>query len=101
MKTRLTHVRANVSNLQKSIEWYEKVLNFKADTPYPAKKPTYVSFESEEGAVFSIMVDKKPSWGRYNFSVADVDGLWESLKDIVEIIEPLFDTPYGTKKNLL
>ena len=98
MRTRLAHVRANVKNLQKSIEWYENVIGFAAEAPYPAENPVYVSFEFEEGACFSIMVDEKPSLGRYNFNVDDVDVLWEKLKDKVEIVEPLFDTPYGTRK---
>ena len=50
MQTRLTHVRANVRNLQKAIDWYCSVLK------------------------------------------------WEYLKEKVEIVEPLFDTPYGTRK---
>ena len=28
----------------------------------------------------------------------DVDKLWEELKDKVTVIEPLFDTPWGTRK---
>lgn len=84
MKTRLTHVRANVKNLQKSIEWYENVIGFTAEEPYPEDNPSYVRFEFEEGACFSIMVDKKPSLGRYNFVVGDVDALWDKLKDEVE-----------------
>ena len=39
-----------------------------------------------------------PTGARFNFDVEDVDALWESLKDKVEVIEPLFDTPYGTRK---
>jgi predicted enzyme related to lactoylglutathione lyase len=98
MKTRLTHVRANVKDLHKSIKWYEKVIGFKAEEPYPKENPVYVSFEIGEGACFSIMVDEKPSLGRYNFIVANVDAFWEQLKDMVEVVEPLFDTPYGTRK---
>ncbi len=98
MKTRLTHVRANVNNLQKSIEWYENVLGFIAEDPYPAENPVYVSFEFGEGACFSIMIDEKPSLGRYNFVTENVDTLWEQLKDKVEVVEPIFDTPYGMRK---
>ena len=36
--------------------------------------------------------------GRYNFSVRDVDAWWEALRDRAEVVEPLFDTPYGTRK---
>jgi uncharacterized glyoxalase superfamily protein PhnB len=27
-----------------------------------------------------------------------VDALWERLKDRVEVVEELFDTPYGSRK---
>ncbi len=98
MKTRLTHVRANVKNLQKSIEWYEDVIGFMVEDSYPEENPVYVSFEFEEGACFSIMIDEKPSLGRYNFVTENVDALWERLKDKAEVVEPLFDTPYGMRK---
>ena len=38
------------------------------------------------------------SLGRYNFEVKNIDTLWEQLKDKAEVVEPLFDTPYGTRK---
>lgn len=99
MKTRLLHVRANVSNLQRAIKWYEEVLGFQVTSTWPPEKPNYAHFESEEGAIFSIMEDHNvPSQGRFNFTVADVDGLWERLKDHVEVVEELFDTPYGSRK---
>ena len=31
MKTRLAHVRANVRDLDKAVEWYESVLGFECD----------------------------------------------------------------------
>lgn len=39
-----------------------------------------------------------PSAGRFSFSVRDVDGWWEKLCDGAEVVEPLFETPYGTRK---
>lgn len=100
MKTRLNHVRINVKDLFRSIEWYENVLGFKTDgKPYPADNPVYIGFERDEGATFSIMVDTGvPSHGRFNFDVFHVDEFWEKIKDKVEVVEPLFDTPYGTRK---
>ncbi len=74
------------------------MIGFIAEELYPADSPVYVSFEFGEGAHFSIMIDEKPSLGRYNFDIEDVDSLWGQLKDKVEVIEPLFDTPYGTRK---
>jgi len=99
MKTKLLHVRANVSNLQRSIRWYEEVLGFKVTDLWPPENPNYAHFEADHGAIFSIMENEKvPSNGRFNFYVADVDGLWEKLKDQVEVVEELFDTPYGSRK---
>lgn len=99
MKTKLIHVRANVSDLQKAIEWYENVLGFVVHTVYPEKNSTYADFEVGIGACFSIMVDEHvPSYGRFNFAAEDVEGLWNLLKDKAEIVEPLFTTPYGTTK---
>ncbi|SFJ19087.1 VOC family protein [Thermoflavimicrobium dichotomicum] len=99
MKTKLLHVRANVSNLNRSISWYEEMLGFKVTALWPPEKPNYAHFEIDQGAIFSIMEHEKvPSNGRFNFYVSDVDSLWEKIKDKVEIVEELFDTPYGSRK---
>jgi catechol 2,3-dioxygenase-like lactoylglutathione lyase family enzyme len=99
MKTRLTHVRANVCDLQKAIHWYTTVLDFELDGLWPHDIPTYADFVSAEGANYAIMVaDPVPTGARFNFTVADVDALWVRLKDQVEVVEPLFETPYGTRK---
>lgn len=39
-----------------------------------------------------------PSNGRFNFYIKDMDPLWEKLKHTAEIVEELFDTPYGSRK---
>jgi catechol 2,3-dioxygenase-like lactoylglutathione lyase family enzyme len=98
MKTKLMHVRVNVSNLDKSIKWYEDILGFELDSLYPPNNPCYADFKEACGATFAIMVDKSPSSGRLNFDVEDVDALWKSLKEKVDIAEELYDTPYGTRK---
>lgn len=99
MKTNLSHVRVNVSDIKKALKWYEEILGFKNDGCWPIDNPTYYDFISEGGAKFSIMAVKgKESYGRLNFRVDDVDKLWEMLKDKVEVVEPLFDTPWGTRK---
>ncbi len=55
MKTRLTHTRANVSDLYRSIEWYEKTLGFKCYGADITDTYEYAQFEYGEGAAFSIM----------------------------------------------
>jgi catechol 2,3-dioxygenase-like lactoylglutathione lyase family enzyme len=99
MKTRLVHVRANVRNLEKSIQWYCETLGFEVGGVWPSDTPVYASFNSQEGAVFAIGVaETVPSGARFNFVIQDVDALWETLKDKVEVVEQLYDTPYGTRK---
>ena len=39
-----------------------------------------------------------PAAGRYNFSVENVDQWWTELQDHADVVEPLHDTPYGTRK---
>ena len=36
--------------------------------------------------------------GSSNFTVGDPDVLWDQLKDRALVIEPIFDTAYGTRK---
>lgn len=33
-----------------------------------------------------------------NFEVDDVDGWWKRLRDDADVLEPLMDTEYGTRK---
>lgn len=99
MKTRLTHVRANVSDLEKAIEWYERILGFKVIGRWPKSSPVYAHFEMDGGAVFSIFVSERhPSNARFNFSVTEVERLWELLRDKVDVIEPLYETSYHVRK---
>jgi predicted enzyme related to lactoylglutathione lyase len=99
MHTRLMHVRANVHSLQQAIEWYSETLGFQVQNRWPPDNPDYADFASQEGATFSVMeASPVPTGARFNFSVEDVDALWERLKDKVEVVEPPFDTPYGTRK---
>lgn len=99
MRTRLNHVRVNVSDITRALKWYEEILGFENDGGWPVENPTYYDFKSDEGAKFAIMeVKDKKSHGRLNFEVDNVDELWGTLKDRVEIVESLFDTPWGTRK---
>jgi len=102
MKTRLVHVRANVRNLERAIQWYREYLGFEVDGVWPSDNPIYASFISQEGAVFAIGVAATvPSGARFNFSIDDVDAFWETLKDKVVVVEQLYDTPYGTRKFII
>ena len=92
MKTRLNHVRVNVSDINTALKWYQEILSFEYDSCWPPENPTYYDFISEEGATFAIMeVKGEKTHGRLNFKVDEVEELWQKLRDKVEIVEPLFD----------
>lgn len=102
MKTRLMHVRANVSNLQRAIEWYETMLGFECTGADINERWQYADFECESGATFAIAVDKTgSSTALFNFDVDDVDSLWENIKDKVDIVKPIETMPYGTRKFII
>ena len=97
MLTRLEHARANVRDLQRAVEWYTTVLGFEVEAYWPPEAPHYVHFAAAGGATFALM-EADGRGGRFNFTVDDPDALWAQLKDVVTVIEPLFDTGYGTRK---
>lgn len=97
VETRLEHARANVSDLKQAIDWYTEFLGFEVEATWPPDEPNYAHFRSASGAVFAIQ-EADGRGARFNFTVDDPDELWQRLRDQVEIVEPLFDTPYGTRK---
>jgi predicted enzyme related to lactoylglutathione lyase len=97
MLTRLEHARANVADVGRAVEWYTTVLGFEVLSYWPPDQPTYADFRSEVGATFAVM-EADGRGARFNFSVDDPDALWERSKDKAAVVEPLFDTPYGTRK---
>jgi catechol 2,3-dioxygenase-like lactoylglutathione lyase family enzyme len=99
MKTNLAHVKVMVKDIEKSLKWYTEILGFEVDSCYPETNPVYYDFKSDGGACFAIGFDENmtPN-GRFNFKCGDTDALWEKLKDKVTVIEPIWDTPWGTRK---
>jgi predicted enzyme related to lactoylglutathione lyase len=95
---RLEHVRVNVSNFGRSVAWYESILGLPARSHWPPEAPKYAHFDTGAAQFAISELDPVPAAGRYNFSVRDVDAWWEKLRDRAEVVEPLFDTPYGTRK---
>ncbi len=95
---RLTHVRVNVRNLARSIGWYEDVLGVPAEGHWPPEAPTYVHFSCGPTQFALGEYQPAPALGaRLNFEVDDVDAWWLRLRS-GDIVEPLFDTPYGSRK---
>jgi catechol 2,3-dioxygenase-like lactoylglutathione lyase family enzyme len=95
--TRLDHVRANVADLGRAVEWCTTVLGFEVESFWPPDRPNYAHFKSSGGATFAVM-EAEGRGARFNFTVDDPDALWVELKDRVVVLEPLFDTSYGTRK---
>jgi predicted enzyme related to lactoylglutathione lyase len=97
VRTKLEHVRANVADLRRAVDWYESTLGFEMESYWPPEDPNYAHFKPASGAIFAVM--EAPGRGaRFNFTVDDPDELWMRVKDNVTVVEPLFDTPYGTRK---
>jgi catechol 2,3-dioxygenase-like lactoylglutathione lyase family enzyme len=95
---RLTHVRVNVRDLERSIAWYEDRLGARAAGHWPPDAPTYVHFTFGPTQLALGRYDPAPATGaRFNFEVDDVDAWWARLRD-EDVLEPLFDTPYGSRK---
>jgi catechol 2,3-dioxygenase-like lactoylglutathione lyase family enzyme len=95
---RLLHVRVNVSDFARSVAWYEETLGFEADGHWPPDHPAYAHFDTG-GAQLAIFVTVPvPTGGRCNFTVRDVEGWWSRLRNRATVVEPLHDTPYGTRK---
>ena len=97
LRTKLEHVRANVSDLHRAVEWYQDTLGFEVESYWPPDNPNYADFKTGGGATFAVM-EAGGRGARFNFTIDDPDELWERLKDNVTVVEPLFDTPYGTRK---
>jgi predicted enzyme related to lactoylglutathione lyase len=97
VRTKLDHVRANVGDLRRAVEWYEKKLGFEVESYWPPENPNYAHFKAAGGATFALM-EAAGRGARFNFTVEDPDAWWERLKDDVTVVEPIFDTPYGTRK---
>jgi predicted enzyme related to lactoylglutathione lyase len=95
---RLEHVRVNVSDFGRSVTWYESILRLPARAHWPPDSPRYAHYDTR-AAQFAIWeLDPVPAAGRYNFSVRDVDAWREKLRGRAEVVEPLFDAPYGKRK---
>ena len=95
---RVTHVRTYVRDLARAIAWYERALGLFAEGHWPPEAPNYAHFRTGT-TLFAIMAaEPAPGSGRFNFTVDDVDAWWQRLAPDSEVVEPLFDTPWGTRK---
>lgn len=88
-----------MSDLSRSIAWYETLLGVPAAGHWPPDAPTYAHFTLGPAQFALGRYDPAPARGaRFNFTVADVDAWWSRIGPGVDVVETLFDTPYGTRK---
>ena len=96
---RLARVRVTVRDLTSSIQWYERLLGTNAEGHWPPEAPTYVHFTLGAAQFALGEYEPAPATGaRFNFEVTDVDAWWERVRATADVVEALFDTPYGTRK---
>jgi predicted enzyme related to lactoylglutathione lyase len=95
---RLEHVRVNVSDFDRAVTWYESILGLSAQGHWPPDAPQYAHFQTGPTQFALSVAEPVPGAARFNFTVTDVDQWWEKLHDRADVVEPLFDTPYGTRK---
>jgi predicted enzyme related to lactoylglutathione lyase len=96
---RLTHVRVNVRDLGRAIEWYEDLFGVPAEGHWPPDAPTYVHFTLGPAQFALGRYDPVPATGaRFNLEVDDVDAWWARISPGADVLEPLQDTLYGTRK---
>ena len=95
----LTHVRVNVRDLATALRWYERLFGAPATNHYPPGAPTYAHFTLGAAQFALGQYQPVPATGaRFNFEVDDVDAWWSDVRHDVDVVEPLADTPYGTRK---
>ena len=64
-----------------------------------ADGPTYAHFTLGPAQFALGQYRPVPARGaRFNFEVDDVDAWWDRVGADADVVEPLFDTPYGTRK---
>jgi catechol 2,3-dioxygenase-like lactoylglutathione lyase family enzyme len=82
-----------VTSLARSKQFYEEVLGFEPDVFY---EPTnWQSYKCQEGVFFAIG-EEPGSTNEVSFVVADVETLWQNVKDRADVVSPLEKTPWGT-----
>lgn len=95
---RLLHVRVNVSDLARSVAWYEETLGFEAAGHWPPDDPAYAHFDTGGARLAILVTEPLLTGGRCNFTVRDVEGWWPRLRNRATVVEPLHDTPYGARR---
>ena len=90
----LAGVTRLVSNLEASRQFYEEVLGFESGPQYDPTR--WQAFNCQDGVFFAIGEEPAGSTDEVAFVVADIEALWERVKDRVNVVSPLEKTPWNT-----
>ena len=92
------YVTIAVSDLEQSKAFYSDILGFKPNGDYER----WQSYEIEGNAGFGISEDpnlqRDPCCNIINFSLLDLNTLWEKVRDHVRVESPPQVMPWGTYK---
>jgi catechol 2,3-dioxygenase-like lactoylglutathione lyase family enzyme len=89
----LAGITRTVSSLEKSRRFYEDILGFELDAFY---EPTrWRSYKCQDGVFFAVG-EAPGSTNEVSFVVTDIEALWNRVKDKVNVVNPLEQTPWGT-----
>ncbi len=92
------------TDLQQTVEFYERFLAFDCRGKFPEENPVWASlWHGEVEIMFNVpeasVEFKKPVLtGSIYIYVENVDELWEKLKDEVEIVYPIKNFEYGMRE---
>ena len=95
---RLEHVRVNVSHFGRAVTWSEAILGLPAAEPLAARGTEVRSLPDRFDPVRALRNGTRPRCGPIQLQRQDVDAWSANLRDRAEVVEPLVDTPYGTRK---
>src|SRR5512133_724797 len=90
---KLAGITRTVASLEKSRQFYEETLGFERDAFYAPTQ--WQSYKCQDSTYFAVG-EGPGSTNQISFTLADVEALWERIKDKVEVINPLEQTPWGT-----
>lgn len=91
-------------NIEKTLEFYTRVLGFKCQGKYPEENPCWISLcNGKTEIAFNLPNDhsefEKPTFtGSIYLHVENIDEVWEKLKDKVEIIYEIENFDYGMRE---
>jgi uncharacterized glyoxalase superfamily protein PhnB len=90
-----------VRDLPETIAFWRDVLGFRVDGVFPEDAPTWCGMHSGNARIMFSTHDAvgEPALnGTLYLYPDDVDAVWEKLKDVVPVVEPLHLTDYGMRE---